>query len=202
MKIEKITDNKVKITVPLEELERRNITLHDIEINSSIAKDFFTDLIEESNIDDCFEFEDSQLFIEASADTNNTFILTVTKIEDIPDINSYNKKSNLSLCTRLDSQLFEFSSIDKILEFCRITKDEDLYFGKNSLYKYDNRYFILFNDSCIRNKKFLKTYTMLTEYSSRYFYNRKIRCHNKKFSFTKIKKNTIIRLTSGYFFRP
>lgn len=169
MKIEKITDNKVKITIPFEELERRNITLHDIEINSAVAKDFFTDLIEESNIDECFEFEDSQLFIEASADTNNTFILTVTKIEDIPDVSSYNKNSNLSLCTRLDSQLFEFSSLERILEFCQITKKENLYFGKNSLYKYDDRYFILFSDSSIRNKKFQKTHTMLTEYSSRYF---------------------------------
>ena len=79
MKIEKIADNKVKITVSFEELEKRNITLHDIEVNSTIAKDFFTDLIEESNVDDCFEFEDSQLLIEASADANNTFILTVTK---------------------------------------------------------------------------------------------------------------------------
>ena len=75
-------------------------------------------MIEESNVDDCFEFEDSQLFIEASADTNNTFILTVTKIEDIPDLNNYTKKSAPTLCTKLDSQLFEFSSIDKILDFC------------------------------------------------------------------------------------
>lgn len=169
MKFEKITENKVKIIVPFEELEKRNITLHDIEINSNAAKDFFTDLIEESNVEGCFEFEDSQLFIEASADTNNTFILTVTKIEDIPDISSYNKSSNLSLCTRLDSQLFEFSSIDKVLDFCKTTKNENLYFGKNTLYRYDNRYFILFSDTSIRNKRFIKTYSMLTEYSSRYF---------------------------------
>ena len=39
MKIEKIADNKVKITVSFEELEKRNITLHDIEVNSTIAKD-------------------------------------------------------------------------------------------------------------------------------------------------------------------
>ncbi len=169
MKIEKIADNKVKITVSFEELEKRNITLHDIEVNSTIAKDFFTDLIEESNVDDCFEFEDSQLLIEASADANNTFILTVTKIEDIPDISSYKKVSDAMLCTRLDSQLFEFSSLDMILEFCDKVKDENLYFGTNSLYKYEDRYYILFADTCIKNKKFLKTYTMLTEYSSRYF---------------------------------
>ena len=42
MKFEKITENKVKIIVPFEELEKRNITLHDIEINSNAAKDFFT----------------------------------------------------------------------------------------------------------------------------------------------------------------
>lgn len=169
MKVEKIDNNKVKITISFEELENRNITLHDIEINNTAAKEFFNNLIEESNVDDCFEFEDSQLFIEASADTNNTFILTVTKIEDIPDLNNYTKKSAPTLCTKLDSQLFEFSSIDKILDFCYTTKDESLYFGTNTLYKYDDRYFILFSDTSIKNKKFTKTYAMLSEYSSRYF---------------------------------
>ena len=61
MKIEKIDNNKVKITLSFEELELRNITLADIEKNNAAAKRLFTSLIEESNLDEDFEFENSQL---------------------------------------------------------------------------------------------------------------------------------------------
>ena len=45
MKIEKINDNKVRITLTFEELEKREISLSQIEKDNSIAKDFFINLI-------------------------------------------------------------------------------------------------------------------------------------------------------------
>ena len=168
MKVEKISENKVKIILSFEELEMRNITLYDIEKNNSAAKKLFTSLIEESNLDEEFELEDSQLFIEASSDNTNTFILTITKTNDLPDLNNYNKKDTPQLY-KIDSRLYEFSSIDVILEFCQMAKNENLFFGQNTLYKYENKYFILFSESAIKNKKFIKTYVMLSEYCSRYF---------------------------------
>lgn len=168
MKIEKVDDNKVKITLSFEELEMRNITLSDIEKNNAAAKNLFTSLIEETNLDEDFKFENSQLFIEASADNNNTFILTITKIEDLPDINKYSRQ-NPKVLYKIDSHLFEFPSLDTILEFCEIAKEENLFFGKNTLYKYNDKYFILFSETAIKNKKFIKTYVMLSEYCTRYF---------------------------------
>ncbi len=168
MKVEKVDNNKVKITLSFEELEMRNITISDIEKNTSAAKNLFTDLIEETNLDEDFEFENSQLFIEASSDNTNTFILTITKIENLPDINKYSTRHSPKLY-RIESQLFEFSSLDIILDFCKVAKEENLFFGKNSLYKYDDKYFVLFSDSAIKNRKFIKTYVMLSEYCSRYF---------------------------------
>lgn len=168
MKVEKINENKVKIILSFEELEMRNITLYDIEKNNSAAKKLFTSLIEESNLDEEFELEDSQLFIEASSDNTNTFILTITKTDDLPDLNNYSKKETSQLY-KIDSRLYEFSSIDVILDFCSKAKNENLFFGQNTLYKYENKYFILFSETAIKNKKFIKTYVMLSEYCSRYF---------------------------------
>lgn len=168
MKVEKINENKIKIILSFEELEMRNITLKDIEKNTPEARNLFTNLIEETNLDEEFHFEDSQLFIEASSDNSNTFILTITRTEDLPDINRYSKK-NTTVLYRVDSRLYEFESIDIILSFCSIAKSENLFFGKNSLYKYEDKYYILFSDSAIKNKKFIKTYVMISEYCSRYF---------------------------------
>lgn len=168
MKIEKVDQNKVKIILSLEELEMRNISISELQMNTTLAKNFFKSLIEESNLDEDFiDNEDSQLFIEATADSTDTFILTITKTDSLPDINSYQKKNNVHY--RIDSRLYEFNSLDAILDFCKIAKSENLFFGTNSLYKYQDKYFLLFSESAIKNKRFIKTYVMMSEYCSRYF---------------------------------
>ena len=168
MKIEIIDENKVKIILSLAELEMRNISLTDLQNNTSLAKNFFKTIIEESNLDEDFiENEDSQLFIEATSDSTETFILTITKTDTLPNINNYQKTENVRY--RIDSRLYEFNSLDAILDFCKIAKDDKLFFGTNSLYKYQDKYFILFGDSTIKNKKFIKTFVMITEFCSRYF---------------------------------
>lgn len=168
MKIEKVDDNKVKIILSFEELEMRNITISDIEKNNALATNLLSNLIEEINLDEEFECEDSQLFIEASSDNTNTFILTITKTDILPDISNYPKNENKTLY-KIDSRLYEFTSLDTILDFCKISKEENLFFGRNTLYKYNDKYFILFSDSAIKSKKFIKTFVMMSEYCSRYF---------------------------------
>lgn len=179
MKVEKINNNKVKITLTFEELEKRDINIKDIEKNSEIAKNLFVDLIEESNIDEDFEFEDSQLLIEASSDNNNLFVVTITKVDNLPDLRKYsllekkvkNSKKSSTIATnyKVDSFIYSFKSIDNILSLCENAKSEKLFFGKNSLYKYNDIYFIIFANSSIKNKKFLKTFVFLSEYCENYY---------------------------------
>lgn len=179
MKVEKINNNKVKITLTFEELEKRDINIKDIEKNSEIAKNLFVDLIEESNIDEEFEFEDSQLLIEASSDNNNLFVVTITKVDNMPDLRKYsllekkvkNSKKSKSIVTnyKVDSFIYSFKSIDNILALCENAKEEKLFFGKNSLYKYNDIYFLIFANSSIKNKKFLKTFVFLSEYCENYY---------------------------------
>ncbi len=180
MKVEKINENKIKITLTLEELESRQISIHDLEKDSSMAKDLFLDLIEESNLDSDFIIDDSQLFIEACYDNNDLFIVTITKIDNIPELKKYalmdkNKKkvhkkaTNKTLNYKVDSDIYEFNSLDKILEFCDIIKKEKLFCGKNSLYKYNSSYFLLFNTSSLKNSKFLKTFSVISEFCTSYY---------------------------------
>ena len=124
MKVEKLSDNKVRITLTFEELEKRKISLSDIEKNSTIAKDLFIDLLEESNLDSEFVIDDSHLFIEASSDNNNLFIVTITKVEDLPDLKKYSlieskgvhskKKISNNIKYTVDSNVYSFQNIDNI----------------------------------------------------------------------------------------
>lgn len=180
MKVEKINENKIRITLTFEELENRQISLKDIEKNSSLAKNLFIDLIEESNLDEDFIIDDSQLFIEASSDNNDLFIVTITKIDNMPELKKYalldsSKKKSKGTNSRqtaeykVDSNIYLFKSIEHILNLCEVSKKEKLFFGKNSLYKYNNSYFIIFSKSSIKNKKFLKTFVFLSEYCNSYY---------------------------------
>lgn len=184
MKVEKINENKIKITLTFEELEGREISIKDLEKDTSIAKNLFLDLIEESNLEDDFIIDDSQLFIEACYDNNNLFIVTITKIDNIPELKkyaaletkpkkSYTKKNvNNNIIKqnyKVDSNIYSFSSLDLILELCNILKKEKMFCGKNSLYKYNNTYFLIFSPSTIKNPKFLKTFVPISEFCTDYY---------------------------------
>ena len=183
MKVEKINDNKIRITLTFEELEKRKISLSDIEKDSSFAKELFINLIEESNLDTDFIIDDSHLFIEACSDNNNLFIVTITKIDNIPELKNYSileekSKSRNSIKGTskskqykysVNSYIYSFKKIDDILELCQKSKEENLFFGKNSLYKYEDTYFVIFSKPTIKNRKFLKTIVFLSEYCLEYY---------------------------------
>lgn len=176
MKVERISENKVKITLTFEELESRNITLKDIEKDNTLARELFIELLEEIEFSEDFSTQDSQLFIEASHDNNNLFIVTITRIHNIPELKKYIEleQSNKSLNKsnnkfKVSSNVYYFSTLDKILDFASIAFNENLFLGRNSLYKYKDSYFIIFNDTTIKNKNFLKTFSIISEYCDEYF---------------------------------
>jgi len=183
MKVEKISDNKIRITLTLEELENRKISLSDIEKDTSKAKELFLNLIEESNLEEDFVIDDSHLFIEACSDNNNLFIVTITKIDNIPELKKYStldKEKNSRTATdkksqskisryKVESNIYSFETMDNLLELCNKSKSENLFFGRNSLYKLENDYYVIFSQATVKNKKFLKTYVFLSEYCKEYY---------------------------------
>lgn len=175
MKVELINENKVKITITFDELNKRKISLNDIQKNASIL----LNLIEELDIESDFKIDDTSNFlIETSSDNNKTLIATITKIENIPELKKYslleNKKSSKALKNnninyKISSNIYCFDTIDTILDMCSISKQEKLFFGKNSLYKYNDLYFIIFSPYSTKNIKFLKTFVILSEYCIKYY---------------------------------
>lgn len=175
MKVEKINENKVKITLSIDELAQRDISLKDLEKDTIKAKKLFLELIEESNLESSFIFEHAQLFVEAATDNNDFFTVTITKIDDFPDLAKYNlldegfnkknvRKIPASSISPISVNIFSFESLDNLLDMCDILKKNKSFLGKNSLYKLDSRYFLIFSKYSIKNSKFLKTYSILNEF--------------------------------------
>lgn len=202
MKIEKISENKLRIILTIDELEKKAISLKDLENDTVLAKELFLELIEENNLDEEFKFDDSQLLIEATSDCENLFIVTITKLDiNVPLASSQEKECEKGIVKvnqnnyKISSNIYSFSNIDIIIEFCKICKSYNLFIGRNSLYKFSNDYYLIFSKNAIKNKNFIKTFSFLSEYCKAYYNLPMLETSIKEKAQLIIKNNAIEKLS-------
>ena len=158
------------IIISSAELTKRKITLKDIKEGSDVVQDFFFEILEDANIIEEFTNESSQLFVEVSSSGDDIFMITVTKADCLPDVTEFNHtlKANKVSYT-VSSNIYSFTSIKDLYSFCKKALDENLYVGTNSLYELNNKYFLLFSNSTIKKTDFVKTFSVISEYTDKYF---------------------------------
>ena len=150
MHIEKLNENKIRITLNLDDLKENNIDLHSFMASSIESQDFFYDMLDKAENEVGFETRDYKLMIEALAIPNGNFILTVTRFSSekekikkpIAKRKTFNEKTNISV--------YEFESFDNFVEFCsylRTNIDGPTYvkLKKSTLYSYSNKYYLVIN---------------------------------------------------------
>ena len=151
MKIEKLNENKLKITLSIDDLEERNINLHSFMYNSPESQDLFFELLQEAEKECGFNVDDSMVYVEASTTGSGNFTLLVTKtnekapiiekiskIKDKPKQNFKLKRKSTSL--KSENTIYVFESFDDICEFCKICDTTILH--DNTLYKMNENYYL------------------------------------------------------------
>lgn len=170
MKVEKINNNKAMIVLTTEELSKRKITLKDIKDGSKKVQDFFFEILEDADIIDDFANESSGLFVEVSTSEDDIYMVTITKADCLPDLTDFDKISKSNRVTyTVSSNIYSFPSLKTLYDFCKKALDEELYVGVNSLYELNNKYYLLFSNSSIKKSNFVKTFSVLSEYTDKYF---------------------------------
>ena len=151
MKIEKLTENKLKITLSIDDLEERNINLHAFMYNAPESQDLFWELLQTAERECGFNVDDSMIYVEASTTGSGNFTLLVTKTnETAPSVEkeSISKKINRGNFklkrkqTPLNSKssIYVFDTFDDICSFCNICDTAILH--NNVLYKMDEMYYL------------------------------------------------------------
>ena len=79
MKIEKLNDDKIRITLNMEDLREKDIDFHSFMSNSIKSQDLFLDILEEAEKKVGFITKDYKVRIEALAMNDGNFIFTVTR---------------------------------------------------------------------------------------------------------------------------
>lgn len=170
MKIEKITDNKIRIVLNLDDLKSKKVDLHSLMSNSIESQNIFVDMLNEAEKTVGFCVNDSKVLIEAFTSNDEFFVFTITKVEeDIP------KKKNIKIkrkATNINDRkaIYQFNSFEEFCNFCTyinnsVFNNYYIYAKSTSLYSYNNNYYLIISDINIYHPKIKGFFATLSEFS-------------------------------------
>lgn len=177
MKIERISENVIRVTISLNDLEERNIDMDSLNYNSPATQELFWDMMEQAEVEFGFNVSDSQLIVEPFPDSEDGFIITITKMDEDGDFESIHKyiknrfkKSDLKLKRKSNkvcstTAIYSFHCFD---DLCLLSKQLGLlYSGESSLYKLKETYYLTLtkNSFCVSDTK--RFDALLAEYGSK-----------------------------------
>jgi len=136
MKIKKISNDKLKIILSLNDLDEKNIDIDSFLANPIESQNLFFEILDLAEEKYDFDIENNRAVVETiSLDDNNIFILTITKLKN--DNYTYNNSS----------KVYCFETINDMLDFFSITEKNGIKIAKSNIYKYDNTYFFVLNEN-------------------------------------------------------
>ena len=177
MRIERISHNKIKVTLSFDDLEKWDIDIESLSYNSPEAQEMFWNMMKRAEVETGFYVDDSQLIIEAMPLEREGFVIVVTRVDDDDDFESIHKyiknkfrKSELRVkkkSKKISSTLliYTFEEFDDI---CAASmRLMDIYIGDSSLYKYKSQYYLVLTRNCSFSNNPETIETLLSEYGQK-----------------------------------
>lgn len=176
MKIEKISDTQIRVTLNHSDLQNRDIKIGELAYGSTKAQALFRDMMAKAYEDFGFEAENVPLMIEAVPLSTDSIMIVVTKVDDPNQIEERleaigerpthrtfkesleSKLSDLQPLTKEDPKttvplsrtlMYTFKNLEDVTHASHYI--QHLYFGETTLYKYDTQYFMILEPN--KNKK-------------------------------------------------
>lgn len=208
MKFEKLSENKMKITLSNSDLELKNIDFKSILDNPTESRSLFLDVLNKAEKEVGFITRDHKIKLEALSTNEGDFVLTVTKLSvDLPDT-AVKKKVKISRKkVNLDStcSVYRFNSLDDFIDFCKSIKNSDItdvkYIADSVLLYQDHDQYYLCLDHINLSYIYLpKFYSMITEFGS--YMNNLESFVVKLYEYgTLIMKNNAVMICQKYFIK-
>lgn len=174
MKIEKLTDNKIRIIIDLDELSEKNIDINSLSKNNDKAHLLFQTLLNEAEKQVGFKVQNCRLLVEAFSTADGYVVFTLTKYKNDASSGNSSKKvryKRKSLSTSYKNAIYKFNNFDEFCNFCTYCNSCKLSnlkgFAKNiSLYEYKDFYYLIFTNINIDYKDTSFFYTSISEFSN------------------------------------
>ena len=193
MKIEKITDNKIRVIIDTDELIKKNVNLKSLVKNTDSAQELFKFVLEEAKKQVGFVVDDSKLLVEAYSTQDGLFIITFTKFNSTEHSNINKPIKKVSLKRKLPDKsqnhaIYEFKDFEEFCNFCTYSSHSKLSdlkgFAKGiSLYEYDSLFYLVFYNINTSYEHLNVFYASISEFakfiSSSILYKSKLDEHGK-----------------------
>ena len=173
MRIEKLTENKIRFILNMDDLKEKNIDFHSFMSNSIESQDLFLDMLEQAETEIGFKTENYRLMIEAVATSDGNFILTVTRFSEESNKKSSKKDLKIKRKNIVPNKLlsiYSFNSFDDFCEFCTyiagIMPSSYNKLKNTSLYLYNSTYYLILKNMKITIQDFKTLCTAITEFAS------------------------------------
>lgn len=202
MKIEKISDNKIRIIINLEDLEKKHINLHSLMSNSIESQSLFVYMLDEAEKAVGFTTKGFKISIEALASSDGHFIFTITRAaqeeEKMPTkkrtLNVKRKNNNIDF----EKAIYNFITFDEFCSFCSCMnnsnfKNLDTLAKNTSLYLYNDTYYLVFSNINLKYPNLKGFYASIAEFASLVNYNKDFESVLSEYGKPIMKKNAIKR---------
>ena len=172
MKFEKVNNDKIKITLSHADLEANDIDYHSFMSDSNETRSLFLSVLDKAEKDYGFSTDNYQLKVETIALENGTFVLTITRSRATNDpqkkrLRVSRKKTNISS----QSLIYKFNSFDDLCSFSNSLQtylflDLKIIAKSNTLYLYNNKYYLVFDKINIDYPDLKILYSSITEFAT------------------------------------
>lgn len=171
MKIEKLSENKIRFTFNNIDLQENNIDVHSFMSNSIESQSLFLNMLDEAEREIGFITDNYKLSIEALALSNGNFIITVTRVEK-EVLKSTRVQPRRKNCFSSQNRLiYKFSNFDDFCNFRDFLAESYADLSHTDLlYKYNNSYFLILNNYDSKVSNIISEFANNIEYSDLIFH--------------------------------
>ena len=206
MKFEKLNENKIRITLTIQDLAEKEIDFHVFMSNSAEAQDVLLDMLEQAKKETGFDPEDYNLKVEALVMADTNFIFTITKLPPEEKSKISKRKFTVKRKNIVPSStqaVYCFNSFDDFNDFLVFLSKNTLFNYKKlakyiTLYEYKEKYYLLMNNINTEFIDKIKFYTCITEFA-KCVTNSKVFASKLKECGTLIMKNNALEIGFKHF---
>ena len=174
MKIEKLTDNKIRIIINIEELSEQNIDIFNLPNSKEKIYELFEGILKEAEKQVGFKAQDCRLLIEAFSASEGYIVFTFTKYKNNLNPEKTARKlkyKRKTFSNNYKNAIYKFNNFEEFCNYCTYCNSTKLFdlkqLAKNiSLYEYNNYYYLILSN-INQNFAYINLfYTSISEFSN------------------------------------
>ena len=175
MKIEKLTENKIRVIINLDDLKKNDLDYHTIMEKPIESQKLFLEMLLKAEKEVGFYTEGCKLLVEAFSSSDGLFVFTITKYVEKaitppskPKVIPKKKIKNVN--PKSTTSIYKFSIFEEFCDFCAsintINKFSPRQLSKNiSLYLYNDTYYLVVSNINTEYEYISNFYSTISEFA-------------------------------------